>query len=548
MYLRGGTIFIVLAVVASLLLTNVAASDPLAGAWRDIGAKAIDWSRGLARFLPQSGTGPVIGPSFGSSVAVSGSWNTNNDPALTIEIPPELLALKPYWRTVVHDELLFEGFRVSEDETLVDRAAEEPLLDGLREAVVTEGRQLVSYRITSAASVGSHLFAPQTPVSVDIASTLTLVDGEDGYFGQLERRDGSGAYEVTSALPRTGDDVEGGLTQNRLRVAGEAYPEEIAARYAAPPADGILGPSALLILEDIRQLGATNAYDLASDIEAYLKDDDNIKYDANIQAEKAEQCTNLSFIECFARIRAGYCEYYAGTMVALLREEGVPARIAEGYLPGERAVSTGIETVRNSRAHAWVEVYFPNYGWVDFDPTGGGVAALPSLPPGREQPSQSPGPSSSATLIPRTDDAGPSRSEPDGGGGTISRSSPAGPLIVVALLLAIGIGLLAAIAWRRGPRGPVSADGAYGSVTRLATRLGFGPRPNQTVYEYAGVLADILPDSRPELETVARAKVEVVYGGRSLGPDRLASLREAHRRLRVSLLRLVFRRRDRRRR
>jgi hypothetical protein len=106
---------------------------------------------------------------------------------------------------------------------------------------------------------------------------------------------------------------------------------------------------------------------------------------------------------------------------------------------------------------------------------------------------------------------------------------------------------IAFIAWQRGPRGAPAADGAYGTVVRLASRLGFGPRPTQTVYEYAGVLGDILPDARPELQLVARAKVESSYGRVIIGDDRLAGLRLAQRRLRVSLLRLVFRRRDRRR-
>ena len=69
---------------------------------------------------------------------------------------------------------------------------------------------------------------------------------------------------------------------------------------------------------------------------------------------------------------------------------------------------------------------------------------------------------------------------------------------------------------------------------------------DQTVYEYAGALADELPMVRPELEMVARAKVEVAYGGQILGDERLASIRHAHRRLRVQLLRLVTRRRRRR--
>jgi hypothetical protein len=110
------------------------------------------------------------------------------------------------------------------------------------------------------------------------------------------------------------------------------------------------------------------------------------------------------------------------------------------------------------------------------------------------------------------------------------------------------VGGLAFVVWRRGPRGATTADAAYGMVTRMASRLGFGPRPAQTVYEYAGTLGEVLPDVRPELELVARAKVESVYAREVLGAERLDGLRTAQRRLRVALLRLLFRRKERRRR
>ena len=118
-------------------------------------------------------------------------------------------------------------------------------------------------------------------------------------------------------------------------------------------------------------------------------------------------------------------------------------------------------------------------------------------------------------------------------------------MAVLALLLLI-VGAVAFVVWQRGPRGGTTADDAYGTVTRIASRFGFGPRPNQTVYEYAGVLSDVLPIVRPELETVARAKVESVYAREILGDERIQSLKAAQRRLRVSLLRLAFRRKQRR--
>jgi hypothetical protein len=133
-----------------------------------------------------------------------------------------------------------------------------------------------------------------------------------------------------------------------------------------------------------------------------------------------------------------------------------------------------------------------------------------------------------------------------GGGGSIGGPTALGPLVAVLALLLLIVGIVAFVTWQRGPRGGTTADEAYGTVTRIASRFGFGPRPNQTVYEYAGVLSDVLPIVRPELETVARAKVESVYAREILGDERIQSLKAAQRRLRVSLLRLAFRRRERR--
>jgi hypothetical protein len=58
-------------------------------------------------------------------------------------------------------------------------------------------------------------------------------------------------------------------------------------------------------------------------------------------------------------------------MVVLLRSLGVPARLSAGYGSGDYNAITGFYEVRANDAHAWVEVYFPDYGWVPFDPTPG---------------------------------------------------------------------------------------------------------------------------------------------------------------------------------
>ena len=89
----------------------------------------------------------------------------------------------------------------------------------------------------------------------------------------------------------------------------------------------------------------------------------------------------------------------------------------------------------------------------------------------------------------------------------------------------------------------MSPDGAWLSMSRGASRLGFAPRPTQTIYEYATALGELVPVARADLKTVADAKVETQYAKLHLGEDRLHAVRQAMRRLRVSMLRLVFRRR-----
>jgi hypothetical protein len=345
---------------------------------------------------------------------------------------------------------------------------------------------------------------------------------------------------VAALLPTLGDDAEGGLTRNRLRAAGTNYPLEIRAMYTALP-DGALGPDSEALLAEVVAGAGPTAYDKAEFLEALLRDPERFTYATDI---RGFDCSQISVVECFARFRHGYCEYYASTMAVLLREMGIPTRLVEGFLQGERDPSGTLLQVKNDDAHAWVEVYFPTYGWVAFDPTGGGRASLPALPTGAVVPIPSAGPGASAPTQTRRPDPEEGQSFTPGAfvPGTNTPVGAAGPLIAVALLLAAIVGMLAFVAWQRGPRGPVTADSVYGSVTQLAARLGFGPRPDQTVYEYAGALAEVIPVARPELETVAQAKVEVAYGGRKLGEDRLNTLRQAQRTLRTRLLRLAVRR------
>ena len=104
----------------------------------------------------------------------------------------------------------------------------------------------------------------------------------------------------------------------------------------------------------------------------------------------------------------GYCQHFAGAMALLLRMGGLPARVATGFTPGGYSERHDAWIVRDTDAHAWVEVWFDAYGWVTLDPT-------PAATPARSQVATLAAPPSSAPLVP---DRGPGATTEDGGSGT----------------------------------------------------------------------------------------------------------------------------------
>lgn len=533
-YLRGGTAFITIAVVGSLFLTASARSAPLAGAWEDVKPVLLDISAAIQRFLPAGGDNRGFGSvQFGPSAVVQTSWSTNQELALTIKRPAG--DKRPYyWRAITYDRADKFGWGWTES-TRSQRPAGEDLLAGSLDAPPAEGAVDVTFTITPAGHRGNYIFSPLTPITIDRDSDV-LGLGEDALFQAIEIN-GRQPYAVTARIPLLGDDPPGALTQNQLRVAGTDYPDEILARYLQVP-EGAIGPQAQKVLDDVLAGNDDNPFDVATTMVGELQSS-RFKYDTNVADV---DCGERSVAECFAFSRQGFCQQYATLMTLLLREHGIPARYVQGFLPGNVNPLTGIEEVPNSNGHAWVEVYFPGYGWVIFDPTGGNRSRVETLPIGRRVDGPSPRPSRS--VAPRDGAPDPERTPGAAVGTTTPTNGPgsAGAFIVIALLLLAAVGGVAWVAWQRGPRGPTTPDSAYDGVARLAKRLGFGPRPTQTAYEYAAALGDVLPNIRPELQTVATAKVEVAYGRRTLGDERIRALRASYRRLRVGLLRLVFRR------
>ena len=158
-------------------------------------------------------------------------------------------------------------------------------------------------------------------------------------------------YEATSLLPI--------IPPAQLRAASAPYPDIIRALYLQlPPLD----PRIPKLAQQIAS-GSNNNYDKAANIERYLKT--RLGYTLDLTGPPtADPLPYFLFVR-----RAGHCEYFASAMTVMLRSLGIPARYATGFLPGQFNDVGGDYIVRASDAHAWVEAYFPGYGWITFDPT-----------------------------------------------------------------------------------------------------------------------------------------------------------------------------------
>ncbi len=90
--------------------------------------------------------------------------------------------------------------------------------------------------------------------------------------------------------------------------------------------------------------------------------------------------------------KQGYCAYYAGATLFMLRALGVPSRIAVGFMTVDRSggKNKGWYWYYADQAHAWVQVWFPGYGWLDFDTTIGNDDAQESPKPDGTPPMQPP--------------------------------------------------------------------------------------------------------------------------------------------------------------
>src|SRR5713101_3482819 len=113
--------------------------------------------------------------------------------------------------------------------------------------------------------------------------------------------------------------------------------------------------------------GTTNVYDAMKELQAHLSDPTQFTY----SVENQPVPDNMDAVAWLLQTHKGYCTYYASAMTIMARLLGIPARIVNGFSQGHYDSQHKVWVVNGSDAHSWVQVYFPTFGWINFDPTPG---------------------------------------------------------------------------------------------------------------------------------------------------------------------------------
>ena len=198
-----------------------------------------------------------------------------------------------------------------------------------------------------------------------------------------------------------------------------------------------------------QRVSTATPFDKAVAIQRHFRLDRSYTYSLTLAPTKEQNGAPLDPLSNFLDTKQEYCTQFATAMVMMARTQGIPARIAIGFLPGTMS-SNGTYNVRASDAHAWPELYFPGLGWTRFDPTPGSRSGMapPYAPDVSDGAASSASPSSSSSVQPSPS----SRKTPASRSSTPS-SSPTTPpssktsenilgatfkvLLIVALLAAV---------------------------------------------------------------------------------------------------------------
>ncbi len=240
---------------------------------------------------------------------------------------------------------------------------------------------------------------------------------------------------------------------------------------------------------------APTMYEKVVALETYLRQ--NYTYDVNITSPPRGQEATSWFL--FQEHR-GFCNYFATAMTLMARELGIPARMAAGYTNGKLDAKTGQWDVNGIDSHAWTQVYFAGYGWINFEPTASFSTFERPLTPSNgasNSTPNSPGSNRAITdrekgLLAGNDSSGSSTSNTGNSGGSQIRMD-VGVVLLALVVIILGGLLYFNLWWRRLFQGLSLPSQIYGRVSVLAGWAGLANRRSQTPHEYMQALAVVAP-------------------------------------------------------
>jgi len=487
----------------------------------------------------------LVATGFTKSLSLGGARNVTDRAVFQVQT-----AKGRYWRAVTFDN--FTGRQwINSAPIELEFDADEPIPQ-----IGWSQRKPLTQTVTLLASTGGVILAAPDvrQISLPILGSFMPIFGEVGEAGPSA----DVQNEMTYIRARVGLDVGDSytavsnltdITERALREASVDYPLEISNRYLQLPDD--FSPKIVALAEEVAGNTDDTVYDRAKRVERFLR---GYEYDEAIEAPQPNQDPLEYFL---FEIQRGYCDYYASSMVTMLRSLGIPARAVSGYAEGMLDEETGIYVITERDAHTWVEVYFPAYGWVEFEPTAGESAL--ERPSGADLPEPSSIPGAPDEVDPALDDTlfdpgrDPFEDMPPEFGGDLNADTgfrPSTQWIVVSVLLTLaalagGFWLLRRRVWQ-GPDGfaidPPSIF--YNRLVEWAQRLDAASESGLTPYERAAILSQALPLGAPFIQHITNQYVQYRFAPRPAnhpgGPDEASELEENWRQLRPVLWRAWF--------
>lgn len=281
-----------------------------------------------------------------------------------VPTPGEIAGM--YWRGRSYDE--FDGVRWSRNTRRMPRAyaPDEWYRTWRDESEAQPDQRIYAGGLDARVLFGLHPVLDVLPRS-DFRPVIDAV-GDFTYFSS-----GSPIYTVRSGRERPSAELLRGVVAERVTAPARARTladrlDQVAMHYylQLPPV-----PPRVRALSDSLTAGLPTQYDRVVAVQRWLQTE--FSYTLDLPATRA-QATLEHFL--FER-RAGHCEYFSTALAVLLRAAGIPARNVNGFLGGDWNEFGRYLAVTQNDAHSWVEVWFPEVGWVPFDATpAGGTAGL----------------------------------------------------------------------------------------------------------------------------------------------------------------------------